>query len=69
MVETSYASLQDADVVLFIIEATSTDIGKGDRIILEKIKEAKQKTSTSQRYENQFSTVVVFLHTYTTFYG
>ena len=44
MVETSFTSMQDADVVLFIIEATSEDIGKGDRIILEKIKEFKRKT-------------------------
>ena len=38
MVETSFTSLTDSDVVLFLIEATSTEIGKGDRIILEKIK-------------------------------
>ena len=44
MVETSFASISDADVVLFLIEATSDEIGKGDRIILEKIKEAKRKT-------------------------
>ncbi len=44
MIETSYSSIADADVVLFLIEATSKDIGKGDRIILEKIKEAKRKT-------------------------
>ena len=44
MVETSFTSLTDADIVLFLIEATSEDIGKGDRIILDKIKEAKRKT-------------------------
>ena len=44
MIETSYASIADADVVLFLIEATSRDIGKGDRIILDKIKETKRKT-------------------------
>ncbi len=44
MVETSFTSLGDADIVLFLIEATSTEIGKGDHIILEKIKEAKRKT-------------------------
>ena len=37
MVETSFTSLGDADIVLFLIEATSTEIGKGDHIILEKI--------------------------------
>lgn len=44
MVETSFLSIPDADVVLFLIEATSEDIGKGDKIILEKIKESKRKT-------------------------
>ena len=44
MVETSFATIPDADLVLFMIEATSDEIGKGDRIILEKIKESKRKT-------------------------
>lgn len=44
MVETSFASIPDSDIILFLIEATSKDIGKGDRIILDKIKEAKRKT-------------------------
>ena len=44
MVETSFTSLTDSDVVLFLIEATSTEIGRGDRIILDKIKESNRKT-------------------------
>ena len=36
--------IPDCDVVLFLIEATSEDIGKGDRIILDKIKESNRKT-------------------------
>ena len=44
MNETSFASIPDADALLFLIEATSEDIGKGDRMILEKIKESKRKT-------------------------
>lgn len=44
MVETSFSSITDSDVILFLIEATSTEIGRGDSIILEKIKEAKKKT-------------------------
>lgn len=44
MVETSFATIPDSDIVIFIIEATSEDIGRGDRIILEKIKESKRKT-------------------------
>ena len=44
MVETSFATIPDSDLILFLIEATSENIGKGDRIILEKIKESKMKT-------------------------
>ena len=44
MIETSFSSIPDADVVLFLIEASSKDIGKGDSKILEKIKESKKKT-------------------------
>lgn len=44
MLETSFLSLTDSDVVLFIIEATSDGIGKGDKIILDKIKETRRKT-------------------------
>ena len=44
MVETSFSTIPDADIVLFLIEATSEDIGKGDRIILEKIRGSKRKT-------------------------
>ena len=44
MLDTSFTSLKDADLVLFLIEATSTEIGRGDSRILEKIKEAKAKT-------------------------
>ena len=44
MVETSFASIADCDLVMFLIEATSTEIGRGDARILEKLKEAKKKT-------------------------
>ena len=43
MVETTFESIADCDIVLFLIEATSKDIGKGDSIILEKIKEKHKK--------------------------
>ena len=43
MIETSFSSIADSDIVLFLIEATSDSIGKGDRIILDKIKEANAK--------------------------
>ena len=44
MIDTSYTSLKDADIVLFLIEANSEEIGRGDTRILEKIKENKAKT-------------------------
>ncbi len=44
MIETVWTSVPNCDVILFIIDATSKKIGTGDRIILDKIKELKQKT-------------------------
>ena len=44
MIETSFGSLVDSDLILFLIEATSDEIGRGDRRILDKIKEANKKT-------------------------
>ena len=44
MVENAFGAIQDVDVIVFVIEATSEDIGKGDKLILEKIKEANKKT-------------------------
>lgn len=44
MVQTAFETNKDVDLSLFIIEATSKEIGRGDRLILDKIKEAKKKT-------------------------
>lgn len=44
MVETAFFSSEDVDIILFVIDATSQEIGKGDQIILEKIKDWKKKT-------------------------
>ena len=44
MVETAFDVAKDVDVVVFVVEATSEDIGRGDKEILEKIKESKKKT-------------------------
>lgn len=43
MVETAFGTIGDVDVILFVVDATSDEIGKGDRIILDKIKESNQK--------------------------
>ena len=43
MVETSFGVINEIDLILFVIEATSEDIGRGDMRILEKIKESHKK--------------------------
>lgn len=37
MVETAFGASLDVDIILFVVDATSNQIGKGDRIILDKI--------------------------------
>ena len=44
MVDNAFEVSKDVDVLVFVIEATSNKIGKGDRLILDKIKAAKRKT-------------------------
>lgn len=44
MLETAWGTIQNVDVTLFVVDGSRKEIGKGDRIILEKIKEAKAKT-------------------------
>lgn len=43
MIETSFGVIKDIDLILFVIEARSDEIGRGDMRILEKIKESKKK--------------------------
>ena len=44
MVENAFEVSKDVDVLVFVVEATSDEIGRGDKLILEKIKEANRKT-------------------------
>ena len=44
VVETAFGMICDVDVLLFVVEATSNNIGKGDRLILDKIKSQNAKT-------------------------
>ncbi|NLC87909.1 MAG: GTPase Era [Clostridiaceae bacterium] len=44
MVDTAFTFIGDVDVVVFVIDGTSKEIGRGDSKILEKIKESKKKT-------------------------
>lgn len=43
MVETSFGVISEIDLILFVIEATSEEIGRGDMRILEKIKQSHKK--------------------------
>ncbi len=43
MIETAFGTISEVDVILFMIEATSDEIGRGDTKILEKLKEANKK--------------------------
>ena len=42
MINTAFTMFSEVDVILFLIEATSNDIGRGDRRILDKIIESKK---------------------------
>lgn len=42
MIDTAFGMIKEVDAVLFLIEATSTEIGRGDSKILEKIKESNK---------------------------
>lgn len=43
MIETAFGTISEVDVILFMIEATSKEIGRGDTRILEKLKETNKK--------------------------
>ena len=43
MVETAFGASLDVDIILFVVDAASTEIGKGDQLILNKIIESKKK--------------------------
>jgi len=43
MIETAFGTIPEVDVILFMVEATSDEIGRGDTKILEKLKETNKK--------------------------
>ena len=57
MVETAFGVANDVDVILFVIDATSTSIGKGDRIILDKIKESLRVGLSLNEFKEKFISV------------
>ena len=46
MLDTAFTFIGDVDVVLFVIDGTSTEIGRGDARILEKIKDKLKEGGT-----------------------
>lgn len=42
MLDTSYKMIEDIDLIIYIIDATCSQIGKGDNIILQKIKQTNK---------------------------
>lgn len=44
MLETAYEIAEDVDIILYIVDCSKREITKGDRIILEKIKQINRKT-------------------------
>ena len=43
MIETAFGTISEVDVILFMREATSKEVGRGDARILEKLKETNKK--------------------------
>ena len=43
MNDNAWSTIPEVDIILFIVEATSNGIGKGDQMILEKLKESNKK--------------------------
>ena len=43
MIETAFGTISEVDVILFMIEATSKEIGRGDSKILEKLRQTNKK--------------------------
>ena len=44
MIETAYEIAEDVDIILFIVDCSKKEITKGDRLILDKIKDSNRKT-------------------------
>lgn len=44
MLETAWGTIPNVDITLFVVDGSKKELGKGDRIILDKIKESKAKT-------------------------
>ena len=44
MIETAWGTILNVDIILFLIDGSLGKIGKGDKVVLDKIKESKKKT-------------------------
>ena len=57
MVETAFGASLDVDIIVFVIDATSEEIGRGDRIILDKIDlvDKAQIAKLIELYSNEYN--------------
>ena len=60
MVETSFGVINEIDLILFVIEATSEDIGRGDMRILEIDMQIFQRTVLRSQERNRQHTSVEY---------
>ncbi len=62
MLETSFTFTSDVDVILFVIDATSKEIGRGDTKILEKLKNSNAKVILVMNKIDMVSNKETLLH-------
>lgn len=62
MLETSFTFTSDVDVILFVIDATSKEIGRGDTKILEKLKNSNAKVILVMNKMDMVSNKETLLH-------
>ena len=62
MLETSFTFITDVDVILFVIDATSKEIGRGDTKILEKLKNSNAKVILVMNKIDMVSNKETLLH-------
>ena len=62
MLETSFTFTSDVDVILFVIDATSKEIGRGDTKILEKLKNSNAKVILVMNKTDMVSNKETLLH-------
>ena len=54
MIETSLTSIQDVDLIVFVVEAFAKEISEEEKIILEKIKKSGYESLTNEEKRKLF---------------